>query len=286
MATVRRAFTLIELLVVIAIISVLIGLLLPAVQKVREAANRMQCTNNMKQIGLALHHYHDTHRRYPVAMDMSPRFYGWGWGVALLPYLEMENLHRQFDFQGGYHINPNFRAGAEFVKAYLCPSNPQVELVTCCTGRRNGALEEEDLAVTHYAVIMDSTSWLDGRWPRTDGDGAFGTMRPSIAAIKDGTSSTLAYGETIGRGPGTHHGHFWVTWNALDTRNGINYPWRLQPPLSHDTWGANNGPASYHMGGVNFLFNDGSVHFLKDTLSTLTLRSLATRAARDIPGEW
>ena len=282
----RSAFTLIELLVVIAIIAILIGLLLPAVQKVREAAARMSCSNNLKQIGLAVHNYENVHNQFPFSMDMSRTLYGLGWGAHLLPFIEQDNLYKQFDFKLGYHLQPNWAAGAVPVKTYICPSNPQRELVSCCSNRRNGATEQEDLYVTHYAPIHDSINWIDSAgWPRRDSDATFGIMKPTIGGIADGTSNTLCFTETIGQGPGTFQGHFWSTWSALDTRNGINYPWRLVPRLSHSTWGTNNGPASYHSGGVNALFGDGHVVFLRDSISVLSLRQMATRATGEVLNE-
>jgi prepilin-type N-terminal cleavage/methylation domain-containing protein/prepilin-type processing-associated H-X9-DG protein len=274
----RHGFTLIELLVVIAIIAILIGLLLPAVQKVREAAARATCSNNLKQIGVALHNYESALGQMPPAMNMTSALYGLGCHVDLLPYIEQQALYARFDKKVGYHLAPNWAAGATPVKTYLCPSNPQAELVSCCSGRTNGASEPEDLYITNYSPLVDSAGWMSGGWPKTDANGMLGNAKPKITTISDGTSNTIAFIEVIGKGPGTNAGYFWSTWTGIDAHNGINYPWRLNPRLSQSIWGSNDGPASYHTGGVNALLGDGSVRFFADSTPVGTLQDLTTRS--------
>src|SRR5437879_12005775 len=127
----RNGFTLIELLVVIAIIAVLIGLLLPAVQKVREAANRIKCTNNLKQIGLAEPGYHDTYGKFTCSWDYEqakpptrPTAVSHAWSVYLLPYIEQDNLYKQYNFNGVLYNDPNATVVKTPLKIFQCPSSP------------------------------------------------------------------------------------------------------------------------------------------------------------------
>ncbi len=294
-----RAFTLVELLVVIAIIGVLVALLLPAVQAAREAARRTQCQNNFKQAGLAMHNYHATFDSFPPGMEMyeqgrnrngcnstrrKGKFYGTGWGASLLPYMEQLTLDNQFNKADQYYLIPNFALGATRVEAYICPSDPQNgELVFCCSGRQNGGAENEDLMQTNLAGIGDSEDWTcDGAFPK-ELEFANGILAEKdgcrIAQITDGTSNTLMFGEVTGEGEGTNNAQFWITWDVLDTRDGINGPFTI--PGGGIYGFRTTGFSSFHPGGCQFVLADSSVHFIAEEIDSVTLAALTTRAGEE-----
>jgi prepilin-type N-terminal cleavage/methylation domain-containing protein/prepilin-type processing-associated H-X9-DG protein len=270
----RPAFTLVELLVVIAIIAILIGLLLPAVQKVREAAARIQCQNNLKQIGLACHNYHDAHQGLPPgylatmpyvdgATDTAP---GWGWGAFLLPYLEQDNLFRQIDLNQPVQTSPAIRV---MVKAYLCPSDvPPMSAfpITDPTGATVALAAPSSYAAT---VGPDASDVAD-----PTGLGVFyRNSHTRLTDITDGTSQTVMIGDRA-----------WVDsqgiWAGAPSgavlRPGPRNPWvNATAPaptlvLAHNNWiniktdsdGGLDDFSGYHGDGINVVFADGSVHFL------------------------
>ena len=290
----RAGFTLIELLVVIAIIAILIGLLLPAVQKVRESAARTQCVNNLKQVGLGLHAYHDANQKFPpgyasgfdaAGNDTGP---GWGWAAHLLPHLEQANLFRLIDLKQPIEA-PAFAAAREtVVKSYLCPSDtaPQQAFPV---GPRSGS---GTLTATTCAVAPSNYVGSFGvSEPGVDGDGMlFRTSAVRIADVTDGTSSTLMVGERSFR-------FAEATWvGAVTGANQVPTPGSPLPlqvnnasnfVLAH-TGESVRGPAypqeinhftSRHTGGGNFAFADGHVASLGSATSYATYKALSTRAA-------
>jgi prepilin-type N-terminal cleavage/methylation domain-containing protein/prepilin-type processing-associated H-X9-DG protein len=249
----RPGFTLIELLVVLAIIGALVGLMLPAVQRVREASARSKCLNNLRQIGLALHAHHTAQGKFPPggvewrpSGDTTRRQLAWS--AFILPYLEQAALHRQLDLNTPFDSAQNASAAATVLPVYLCPSSRRDSPVVngrggCDYGGIFGERITSPNSPPKGAMIYDK---------------AFRAVD-----IRDGTSTTLMIGEDTHWGEGQ-----WINGaNLFDQAFAINQA----PPFENDL-------RSDHPGGVQVLFADGSARFLRETLELRTLAAICTRA--------
>jgi prepilin-type N-terminal cleavage/methylation domain-containing protein/prepilin-type processing-associated H-X9-DG protein len=343
----RRGFTLLELLVVIAIIAVLIGLLLPAVQKVREAASRSKCQNNLKQLGLALHNYHDVNHGFPAGLvsnssnteDASASGF-----TYILPYLEQDATYTIYHFDDDWWNPSNYPAVGIEIKLFYCPSN-----------RTNGQIDLRPLEVqwgqalpplagaVDYAFCRGATGALHPDAERTPKQvrGVF-DLRPSDSAkavvkltdIADGTSTTIAMGDAAGGTPGllvldrtkpsqpaidfntNQPAIVDQSWGAAGVTDAVHpyygsvfattAQYGLDPdpkdePMNRamimptvfdfDPFGDNrtgrdsvSGFRSRHSGGCNFVFCDGGVRFVRDSIAPATYRALATYAGGEIIG--
>jgi prepilin-type N-terminal cleavage/methylation domain-containing protein/prepilin-type processing-associated H-X9-DG protein len=266
----RPGFTLIELLVVIAIIGVLVALLLPAVQAAREAARRIQCSNNLKQIGLALHGYHDSYRTFPaggwIAAFGQPQTVNMnvGWSAAILPWIEQKALYDGLNLSLRYNTAENSTAAHVVVTGYLCPSEPRTTFWNRAPG------DPFDSADADYGGMYGERR-LSG--PAASNIPPRGPMifnqNVSLAEITDGSSSTL----TVGEAPEAINAMWASGHNIFDQSAPINA--RPASEFGEEL-------TSQHPGGVNALLADGSVRFFKQTIDRRVLGAFCTRDGGEI----
>ena len=286
----RQGFTLVELLVVIAIIGILVGLLLPAVQAAREAARRTSCFNNMKQIGLALHNYHDTYKSFAsgwLAHDPATRRpmpegeNGWGWASLVFPFIEQNNTAQNVVQYGRPVLDPaNARARVHYVPVYRCPSDVQTSRHEFELGTASGP--PVTLAIANYVGMFgtDELEDCEGQPPGFTclGNGAFQHQQSiRFSDIVDGSSNTYMVGERSSR---IEHS----TWVGVIPEGDEAFA-RILGIADHPPNAEGNhldDLMSQHPAGTNFLLADGSVRLIVETIDLTVYKAYATRAGGEV----
>jgi prepilin-type N-terminal cleavage/methylation domain-containing protein len=319
----KPGFTLIELLVVISIIAVLIALLLPAVQAARGAARRAQCSNNMKQLGIAMHTYHDVVGSFPTSFwrqTQNPNNQGTAriasdgvnrnsWCAMILPYIEQTNLYNAMNFSLGVATRQNDTVAMTPINVFMCPTDPSpsisgLEKVDQGVGPNNDSGPKLCCVGNFGDNHNDDPNWWRFQSLPTARDNGFGEANTgstattqtgimcrsggttSIRDVTDGTANTFAVGETL------FDSCDWWTWpNPNGTTCGTSCPINFKVPKHNKdsnakddsrNWRPGFGFRSQHSGIVQFLFCDGRVTAIKESIDRNTFRALSTRAMGEI----
>ena len=295
----RRAFTLIELLVVIAIIAVLIALLLPAVQQAREAARRTQCRNNLHQLGLALHNYHDTHQCFPPA-SVKASLASWGdsapntsWLTLILPFVDESALYNAYNFGIDFQDDVNLTVAGSKLAQYMCPSD-DAESRSLLSGR---------YAWGNYACIAGEVCNVrSGDYQSSCKGMMFADSRVRMRDVRDGTSNTWLAGEALAQTYLSWPSGRW-SYSMRGFASGGHYTNNYQTLILESVMGGSCAPAiginstlgasgcyndwfrvlsSLHEGGAFVLFADGQVRFMSENLDTSVGFALTTRAGNEV----
>ncbi len=291
-----RAFTLVELLVVIAIIGVLVGLLLPAVQAAREAARRMQCSNSVRQLGLAIHNYESTYKRLPSGFVShgSTGEPGWGWAAALLPFMEQTNLASRIDFRVPIEADVHREVRVAVIPTFICSSDigPNLFEIAEGDGHSHGTNSHaarttrlagvDDDGDKLFPIAKSNFMGMFGTFELEDapfrGDGMFfGNSRIRFSDVLDGLSNTIMIGERGSRlGSGIWHG------NIPEAAEPHARILGVADHAPNDPVGHFEDFSSYHPAGVNFMRADASVFFVPNTIDHRLYQAIATRAGGEI----
>ena len=308
----RAGFTLIELLVVIAIIAILIALLVPAVQKVREAAARTQCSNNLKQLALAIHNYHDVNKCIPYSVSPwaeggQPPRTGRGWILESLPYIEQAALYKEFEPSRvgdmyGSGLPPPLGTGAGGLMACQPQMAKMVPILACPSDGSGGKTsltqwqwQGIEVATTNYKGVLGVSNMGNG-WPDNPYGSADNHATPRceglffrnsyqvkirLTGIIDGTSNTFAVGEDVVE-QNNHGAAYYANGDYASCHAPLNYFVRPPTQQSADDWPKMMSFRSQHTGGANFALADGSVRFVSDSINRLQYMQLCTRAGGEV----
>ena len=300
----RKGFTLVELLVVIAIIGILIGMLLPAVQQVREAARRTQCANQMRQLALGCLNYESAHMHFPAGMTSQTPYdtsdansFGFGWGVIILPQMEQSGQYQLLSDISDNLRTPSYSNGTVsynevVLSTFICPSCPMDELNTQRSNSGN------QLAKSNYAGCWGDNSIFPGRdyTPEMIEQGFktagvfYVNSKTSMGEIGDGTTNTFLIGERDGAPilgtTKTRAAALWlgeIARHMNATMGVVNGESRfVLNQISNNNDGKFSAYGSAHAGGANFALGDGSVHFINDTINTVVYAAGGTRNGGEV----